>query len=117
MGNTYVYMHVCFLEHWDNIVNDLFEMLEEFDVYTRVSEIRICSLGNKTHLSHDIWNRHSKIRLYAHDENVELYERFTLNILRNDALCTSENFNVFYLHSKESRNTINTHKSKVGINT
>tara|TARA_A100001015_G_scaffold315263_1_gene426677 strand:- start:2556 stop:3299 length:744 start_codon:yes stop_codon:yes gene_type:complete len=93
-------MHVCFLDHWDIIVHDLFEMLEEFDVYTRVYEIRICSVGNKTNLSHNIWNRHSKIRLYAHDENIHLYEKFTLDILRNDALLASENFNVFYLHSK-----------------
>ena len=39
MSNTYVYMHVCFLDHWDIIVHDLFEMLDIIQKWDRKTDI------------------------------------------------------------------------------
>lgn len=97
---TYIYFHVCFINNWEKVVYDLLHKLDQFNAFDRIKEMRICSLGDECNLNHEIWNFNSKIHLYAHDNNVKLYEKFTLDLLLEDSKKFDENFNVFYLHSK-----------------
>tara|TARA_B100000902_G_scaffold399995_1_gene474374 strand:+ start:5990 stop:6856 length:867 start_codon:yes stop_codon:yes gene_type:complete len=94
----YIYFHVCGILKWKNIVKKLFDYLEKLDAFSIISELRVCILGSKKVIDDNIWNYHHKIKIHATDPNPKLYERFTLDRLREDS--KKESFDVFYMHSK-----------------
>ena len=110
---VYIYFHVCCLEldekrNWKYIVNYIFDYLEKFDAFKKITEMRVCLLGADECIHDPIWKRHPNIKIHAHDSDMALYERFTIHTMRNDA--KEETFNAFYMHSKGFRTGIN--KSK-----
>jgi len=105
---VYIYFHVCCINagsaNWKYIVNYIFDYLEKFDAFKKITEMRVCLLGENEFINDPIWKRHSKIKIHAHDSNKSLYEKFTLHTMRNDA--ERETFNAFYMHSKGFRTGI-----------
>tara|TARA_Y100000748_G_scaffold193088_1_gene161683 strand:- start:1814 stop:2617 length:804 start_codon:yes stop_codon:yes gene_type:complete len=107
---VYIYFHVCCLTinekiNWKSIVTYMFDYLEKFDAFSKITEMRICMLGDKKHLEDPIWKRHPNIKIHAHDEDKSSYERFTIHRMRDDAL--KEDFVCFYMHSKGYRTGMN----------
>jgi len=96
----YIYLHVCTLNNWVDIVSSIFKRLDENNAFDHIDQLRVSILGDKQALENDIWNFHPKIVICQHNTNKLLYEKFTLDRIRDDAINSKNEFYVFYLHSK-----------------
>lgn len=88
----YIYIHVCCIGNYLDVFNELIQKIKDSGLYDKVKEIRCCVLGNSTILFHD------KIVLRKNSLDLNLYEAFTINTIKEDA--QKEEFNVLYLHTK-----------------
>lgn len=96
---TYIYLHICCINNWVQIVQDLLTQIKASGLYEKVDKIK-CVLLTDTGVPDDIF-RDKKIQLLGVYSNYHLYEQVTLHHLHEDAL--TEEFNVLYLHSKGVR--------------
>ena len=103
---TYIYFHICCLENWKEVTENIIATIKNSGLFTIVSEIRCFILGNMGTIP--TFLKDEKIKIIKTSNELGLYERFTLSHLWND--CQKENFNVLYLHSKGI-----THKSNNNI--
>ena len=93
---VYVYIHVCCIGRYAEILGKLLASIKSSGLYDRASEIRCCVIGEyDPGLFRDPVN---KVRIHATSADVSLYEAFTLNVLRADA--SRARFNALYLHTK-----------------
>ena len=93
---VYVYIHVCCIGRYAEILRKLLACIKESGLYDRASEIRCCVLGEyDAELFRD---PAQKVRVHATSADVSLYEAFTLNVLRADA--SRARFNALYMHTK-----------------
>ena len=90
--NNYIYFHICCINNYKDIFNNFINKIKESGLYDNIKEIRCCILG-KGDISTD-----SKIVIRDRNENINLYETYTINLLYEDSL--KEDFNVLYIHSK-----------------
>jgi len=88
----YIYIHVCCIGNYLDVLNDLIQKIKDSGLYDKVKQIRCCVLGNCTFLFND------KIVLRKNSSNLNLYEAFTINTIKEDA--QTDDFNVLYLHTK-----------------
>jgi hypothetical protein len=91
---NFIYIHVCCINNYKEVFNNLIHCIKDSGLYKNVKEIRCCVLGE---YDPAIFSD-EKIKIVAENANVFLYEQFTINKLHND--CKTENFNVLYLHTK-----------------
>ncbi len=93
--DTYVYIHVCCINQWQEVFANLMSEIRASGLYEDVKEIRCGIVGRyaPTALFDD-----PKIVIAGHSKNLKLYETSTLNLLREHA--RHADFNVLYLHTK-----------------
>jgi len=94
MPKTVVYIHICCLNNYKEVVSLFFQWIKESGLYAEIDEIRCCILGD---YDPEIF-RDEKVKIRAVSSNLSLYEVFTVNTLYED--CKREEMNVLYLHSK-----------------
>lgn len=92
---TYIYIHVCCINNYKEVFNNLMYCIKDSGLYNIIKEIRCCILGN---YDKSIFETDSKIVIVKTSNNLLLYETFTINQLYDDSL--NEDFNVLYMHTK-----------------
>ena len=95
---TYIYFHICCLNNWKEIVDKIIFKIKDSGLYDKVDEIRCGILGN--YEKYELLKNDPKIKIIGNSPDIKLYECFTINMLYNDALRSTEEFNVLYIHSK-----------------
>ncbi len=99
---VYVYIHVCCINNWEEVVGDLFRDIKQSGLYDKIDEIRCGVLSENLQRDLHFFND-TKIKIIGFSNEVKLYETSTINTLYNDALIdnmrTCDTY-VLYLHSK-----------------
>lgn len=93
---TYIYMHICCINNWNEVVTNLFNHIRNSGLYDMVTEIRCGVLGNYQEFI-DAFSDPKVVVIYASDD-ISLHEMVTLNLLREHS--QDNDFNVLYVHSK-----------------
>lgn len=94
---TYIYMHICAVNNWRDIVKRLFDRIRSSGLYDKIDQLRYTLLGDHSCLSDEIF-QDPKFHNIVYSPQLDLYESVTLNKLWYAA--KEEEFNVLYLHSK-----------------
>jgi len=95
---TYIYLHICAINHWEIIVKRLLDRIKSSGLYDKIDELRFSLLGDCIHLSNPIL-QDPKYKNILWSMDLTLYEACTLNKIWYAAR-EEEPFNVLYLHSK-----------------
>lgn len=97
---NYIYIHICCLNNYVEVVNNLLEYIKKSGLYDEIKEIR-CGILGICDMTNPMF-QDPKIIIRGTSPNIKLYESFTINMLREDAINQNENeeFNALYLHSK-----------------
>jgi len=98
----YVYLHVCCINNWKEVVGDIFSDIKHSGLYDKITEIRCYVLSHNLEADLTFFND-KKIKIIGAATDLGLYEVCTINKLHSDALLDdmkSENTYVLYLHSK-----------------
>jgi hypothetical protein len=100
----YIYFHICCINNWRTVVDNLFEAICKSGLYDKVTEIRCGVLGQNIgeDLSHPIFKQ-AKVKIMYHSTDVLAFERPTLARLYEHAYSSCDDFSVLYLHSKGVR--------------
>lgn len=93
--NIYIYIHVCCINNWIEILYNLLNKIKCSGLYDNIDEIRCCILGN--YENNKLFDD-PKIKIIAQSDDLSLYEVFTINKLYEDSLI--EDFKVLYIHTK-----------------
>lgn len=93
--NTYVYIHICCMNNWSEVVEKLLSDIKESGLYDKITKIRCMLLVKKLDLT---ILRDPKIEIIGFSDDYSLYEQATINKMYEDSL--KEDFKVLYLHSK-----------------
>ena len=105
--NTYVYIHVCCINHWKSILDDLLGAIRQSGLYEAVKEIRCIVLSENPQRDLDYFFtphgelRDKKVIVLGAADNLDLCEPATLRVLHEHAF--QEDFRVLYLHTKGVR--------------
>lgn len=99
----YIYFHICCINNWKEVVANILFKLKNSGLYDKVSEIRCVVLGVCNDLS--VLTVHEKIKIVFQSDDIGLFERKTMNIMREDCINSSIDFNTLYIHSKGVRHT------------
>jgi hypothetical protein len=94
---NYIYIHVCCIHHWREILADFLCKIKESGLYEKVSEIRCGLLGQESDADEDVF-LDPKIRILFVSGDIRAFEFPTINKIHEDA--QTEDFNVLYLHTK-----------------
>lgn len=94
--NNYIYIHVCCINNWKEIFQQLLFDIKESGLYEKITKIR-CVVLKKTYDDLDIL-RDDKIEILGISDKVLLYEQVTLNLLYEQSFI--KEFNVLYIHTK-----------------
>lgn len=94
--NTYIYIHVCCINNWKEIFQQLLFDIKESGLYEKITKIR-CVVLKETYDDLDIL-RDDKIEILGISNNIQVYEQVTLNLLYEHSFV--EDFNVLYIHTK-----------------
>lgn len=94
MTSNYIYIHVCCINDWKDVFNYLLFKIKDSGLYDVTKEIRCCVLGE---YEPSVFND-PKIHIVKSSPHLNLYEKFTLDQLHDDA--QTEDFNLLYLHTK-----------------
>jgi hypothetical protein len=92
--NVYVYIHIACINNYKDVFCDLITKIKESGLYDVITEIRCCVLGS---YDKEIFDD-SKIVIWATNDNLKSYEKFTINKIKSDA--ETEEFKFLYLHTK-----------------
>lgn len=92
---NYIYLHICCINNWKDILNNLLFKIKDSGLYDKIDEIRCCILGNYD--NYELLND-PKIKIIDTSDNINIYECFTLDHLYDDSKL--EDFNVLYIHTK-----------------
>jgi len=94
---TIIYMHICGLNNWKEIVKNLFDRIRSSGLYDKIDELRYGFLGEYDCLKDEIF-KDPKFHNILYSPQMDLYESVTVNKIYYAA--QEEEFNVLYLHSK-----------------
>jgi len=106
----YIYIHICCINNWKDIVGDLVNKIKDSGLYEKIDEIRCCFLGDFTT---DFFGGDPKIHVRGNSSDLSLHEKFTIDLLREDAI-NEPHFQVLYMHSKGVSNQYVTNLKKAG---
>jgi len=97
--NIYIYIHVCCINNWKDIFMKLYSTIQTSGLYDIITRIK-CNLLSINNLDVLFFNdlNDSKIQILGIDNNLDLYETPTINLLHEHAL--HEDFYVLYIHTK-----------------
>jgi len=97
MKDIYIYIHICCINNWKEIINNILQKIKKTGLYDIIKEIRCVVLGN-IDISQESLFKDDKIKVIYYSNNINLYERKILSLLYEDS--QKEDFYVLYLHSK-----------------
>ena len=95
----YVYLHVCCINNWIEVYQQIISDIKTSGLYDKIEKIR-CVLLTKTGVPDELF-RDPKIELVGVYSDLTLYEYATLDPLYDHAV--KEDFYVLYLHTKGVR--------------
>jgi len=98
MNKSYIYIHICCINNWVEIVSLLFEKIKESGLYNHITKIRCVILGN--YLSNEDLFKDNKIEIIYHNIDIRLHEKITINIIYDTVSESNDDFNILYIHSK-----------------
>ena len=115
---TYIYFHVCCINRWEEIVENIMNQICDSGLYNKISEIRCVVIGDIDEFW-DLMEKYEKVKVLfhtmepSHMENnwnpkrkIIHNEQIIFNRIYEDA--QKEDFLVLYLHSKGvKRNPLN----------
>lgn len=93
----YIYLHICCINNWKEIVANLYNTIKETGLLDKVAAIK-CNVLTKDPTDVDYFKKWDKIEIIGIQDDLELYETPTINLLHEHAL--KEDFYVLYLHTK-----------------
>jgi hypothetical protein len=96
MKKIYVYIHICTVGVWRDVVKRLFDRIEQSGLLSECEGVRVTVLGSAKEVSTVL--DHPKVEIIFHSRDTKIYERRCLLILREHALREDAYF--LYLHSK-----------------
>ena len=107
MKNNYIFMHVCCLENWQIIFEDMIKNIKNSGLYNNVKKIFIGILGsfnNESYFTNNILDDKAKFQILYIDENVHNYEILTINCIKDFCMsCDEEEAHILYIHTKGVR--------------
>lgn len=97
--NIYIYIHICCINNWKNTFLNLYLNIKNSGLYNIIKGIK-CNILSANKLDVLFFNNlnDSKIEVIGIDNDLNLYETPTINLLYDHAL--SEDFYVLYIHTK-----------------
>lgn len=104
----YIYFHICCINNWKSIFNNMISIIKESGLYEKTEEIR-CVVLSQNIISDMEYIKDHKIRIVEYSTNLNLYEVVTINTIFDDSLSESLNNSnnnsnkpvyVLYLHTK-----------------
>lgn len=95
-----VYMHVCMVNHWLDIVQVQLSLMVESGLYDVVESIDVCCVGNSEEYIklENIQFIYDKIKIIGRSENLLEYEFITLKHMQKDV--SNKNCYCLYVHTK-----------------
>jgi len=93
-----IYIHIACLNKYEDIFMNLVNYIKESKLYDVVYEIRCGVLGIQSQTFKNFIDKFSKIKIVKEDENLKLYETFTINKIIEDSKI--EDAYILYLHTK-----------------
>ena len=105
---NYIYIHVCCINNWKDVLNQLYYEIKSSGLHDDVERIK-CNILCKPETKEDVEMYFSellladaKLELLGITCDISLYEIPTINLLHKHAVETEDDdgFNVLYLHTK-----------------
>lgn len=106
--NNYIFIHVCCLENWQIIFEDMIKNIKDSGLYNNVKKIFLGILGsldNEKYFINNILDDKGKFQILYIDENVHNYEILTINCIKDFCVSCDEiqEANILYIHTKGVR--------------
>lgn len=102
MRTNIIYIHICTIGVWKKVLTHLLSVIQDSGLSDIVTEIRLGILGDPIEVVHLLLDTfkilYHKTRIIFHSPDITLYERPTLEHLRQAS--ESEVCNILYLHTK-----------------
>jgi len=98
---NYIYLHICCINNWKDIVKHLFANIKSSGLYDIIDEIRCVVLGTNddvNYINDNYDDDKKKIKIIYQENNFDLYEFKIMELIYQDSL--KEDFNILYIHSK-----------------
>jgi hypothetical protein len=95
MKYIYIYIHISTIGSWIEILENIMDNIKHSGLYDKVKKIKCYILGNFSNIP--LILQDDKIIIHKNN-NLNLYERFTLNNLYDDSI--KEDFYCLYIHTK-----------------
>ena len=97
--DIYIYIHVCCINNWKDVFSLLYLSIKNSGLYTIVKGIK-CNILSTNEADILFFNQlnDSKLEILGVNNNLNLYETPTINLLYEHAL--KEDFYVLYIHTK-----------------
>jgi len=100
MFPKYIYLHICTLGGFADIVQKIMNTLSTSGLLDEVDEVRYGVLGNELPHVTNIMDQYPKTKCIFSHPDTSLFERATLHRLREDCQRMTEPAHILYLHSK-----------------
>ena len=94
----YIFIHVCAISNYRSAFMKLMNSIKSSNLYNLTTKIYVVVLG--TFDITDEMYKDPKLEVIYNTENTRVYERVTLNFMRQHALKHEENQKYLYLHTK-----------------
>jgi hypothetical protein len=97
--NKYVYIHVCCINNWKDVFNNLYSNIKNSGLYEVVTSIK-CNILTEDPTDIVFFNElnDTKIEVLGVHNDIKLYETPTINLLHEHSF--QEDFYVLYIHTK-----------------
>ena len=107
VNDNYIFIHVCCLENWKEIFEDMIKNIKDSGLYNNTKKIFLGILGdfsNEIYFKDNILDTDKKFQILYIDENVCNYEILTINCIKD--FCNQDVYddaNILYIHTKGVR--------------
>jgi hypothetical protein len=107
--NNYIFIHVCCLENWKEIFEDMIKNIKDSGLYNNVKKIFLGILGNfnnETYFTDNFLDNDNKFKILYINENIFNYEILTINCIKdfcNNDIDNEYEANILYIHTKGVR--------------
>ena len=106
--NNYIFIHVCCLENWKYIFEDMIKNIKDSGLYNNTKKIFLGILGcfsNESYFIYNFLDNDKKFQILYINENIFNYEILTINCIKD--FCNDNNnsdeANILYIHTKGVR--------------
>lgn len=95
------FFHICMVNHYFEIISEQLKIMVESGLYDASEIIYVGCVGEEKEFDKvkQLFGSHSKIKVFAYNQDITEYEFLTLKILKSKS-DTDKDFYGFYIHSK-----------------